>query len=96
MTLSDSQKVIDAVIEGIAVFSNLEAQEIGMDDNLEEDLFLNIETDLPAIIAWVSKDLQIELPREIISDFIKEVKNDPEEANVSLLVALFEEEVEFN
>ncbi|NCN87745.1 MAG: hypothetical protein GW941_02525 [Candidatus Pacebacteria bacterium] len=96
MTLSESQKVIDAVIEGIAVFSNLEASEIGIDDNLEEDLFLNIETDLPAIIARVSKELDIELQREVLSDFIKEVNSEPEEATVSTLVALFEEEVEFN
>jgi PII-like signaling protein len=96
MTLSESQKVIDAVIEGIAVFSNLEAHEIGMDDNLEEDLFLNIETDLPAIITRVSKELDIELQREVLADFIKEVNSDPEEAKVSTIVALFEEEVEFN
>jgi PII-like signaling protein len=96
MTRSESQKVIDEVIKGIAVFSNLEASEIGVDDNLEEDLFLNIKTDLPAIISSVSKELDIEIQREIIADFIKTVLDDPEEAMVSSLVAFFEEEVEFN
>lgn len=96
MTRSESQKVIDEVIKGIAVFSNLEASEIGVDDNLEEDLFLNVKTDLPAIISSVSKELDIEIQREIIADFIKTVLDDPEEATVSSLVAFFEEEVEFN
>ncbi|MDH5533525.1 MAG: hypothetical protein OEX81_03810 [Candidatus Pacebacteria bacterium] len=88
--------MIDAVMKGIAVFSNLEASEIGIDDNLEEDLYLNISTDIPAIIASVSKDLEVEIQTESVSDFMKQALNDPEEANVSSLVALFEEEVEFN
>jgi hypothetical protein len=96
MTLSESQKVIDAVVKGIAVFSNLEATEIGMDDNLEEDLYLSIETNLPAIISGVSKELNIEVQEESITEYFKQINKDPEEATVSSLVALFEEEVEFN
>jgi PII-like signaling protein len=96
MTLSESQKVIDAVMKGIAVFSNLEASEIGIDDNLEEDLYLNISTDLPAIIASVSKELEIEIQTESVSEFMKQASSEPEETTVSSLVALFEEEVEFN
>lgn len=96
MTLSESQKVIDAVMKGIAVFSNLEASEIGIDDNLEEDLYLNIKTDLPAIIASVVKELEIEMQTDSVSEFMKQATNDPEEATVASLVALFEEEVEFN
>lgn len=96
MTHSESQKVIDAVVSGIAVFANLEATEIGIDDNLEEDLFLNIAIDLPKIIGSVSQDLDIEVETEQISDFMKQMIAEPEEAKVSSLVALFEEEVEFN
>lgn len=96
MTQTESQKIIDSVIKGIAVFSNLEASEIGMDDNLEEDLLLDIERDLPRLISSVAKELNLEIPRESISEFIKEAMEDPEEATVSQLTALFEEEVEFN
>lgn len=96
MTHSESQKVIDAVVEGIAVFANLEASEIGMDDNLEEDLFLDISTDLPKIISSIAKELHVEVETDQISEFIKQTTADPEEATVSSLVAFFEEEVEFN
>lgn len=96
MTQSDSQKVIDAVIKGIAVFSNLDAAEIGIDDNLEEDLFLNLETDLPAIISNISKELGVEVPRETIAEYKKQALADPEDASVASLVGMIEEEVEFN
>lgn len=96
MTQSDSQKVIDAVMKGIAVFSNLDATEIGIDDNLEEDLFLNLETDLPAIISNISKELGVEVPSESIAEFKKMVLAEPEDASVATLVAMIEEEVEFN
>lgn len=96
MTQSDSQKVIDAVMKGIAVFSNLDATEIGIDDNLEEDLFLNLETDLPAIISNIAKELSVEIPSESIAEFKKQVLADPEEASVASMVAMIEEEVEFN
>ena len=96
MTQSESQKIIDNVIKGIAQFSNLDATEIGMDDHLEEDLYLNIETDLPAVIAEVSAELGVEVNSENISEYMKSALANPEEATVAELVALFEEEVEFN
>lgn len=96
MTQSDSQKVIDAVMKGIAVFSNLDATEIGIDDNLEADLFLNLETDLPVIISNISKELGVEVPSESIAEFKKQVLAEPEDASVATLVAMIEEEVEFN
>lgn len=96
MTQTDSQKVIDAVMKGIAVFSNFDATEISIDDNLEEDLFLNLETDLPAIITNISKELGVEVPSETIAEFKKQVLADPEEATVASMVAMIEEEVEFN
>lgn len=96
MTLSESQKIIDAVMRGIAVFSNLDADEISMSDNLEEDLFIDLTADLPRIIVEISKELEVELPRDLIADYKKQALAEPEEATVSGLVALFEEEVEFN
>lgn len=96
MTTSENQKIIDSVIKGIAIFSSLDATEITLDDNLEEDLYLDLAVNLPLIIAEVAHYLEVEILSETISDYVKQALKDPEKATVSEVIALFEEEMEFN
>jgi len=96
MTTSENQKIIDTVIKGIAIFSSLEASEITPDDNLEEDLYLDLAVNLPLIIGEVAHYLGVEIPSEEISEHVKQALSDPDKATVAEVIALFEEEVEFN
>ncbi|PIR59324.1 MAG: hypothetical protein COU69_01010 [Candidatus Pacebacteria bacterium CG10_big_fil_rev_8_21_14_0_10_56_10] len=80
----------------IAEATNTSAEEIEPDHNLVSDLLLELESDVPRLLADISKVLNVKLDPDIISTFIEDATADPNKATLTELVALLEEELEFN
>ena len=86
---------LQTVPECISELTNVEPHDIIATDSLEEDLFLDVDTDVPKILALVNKRLGLPLKASAIAEFIKEIHQEPEKGTVGELVDLFSEEMEF-
>lgn len=90
------ENIIGAIQTAIGLYSNVEPEDVGQNDHLVDDLYLELERDLPKVFAQIEKELELSLEPDTISDFITLASEDPDKATVFELIQLISEEVEYN
>lgn len=94
MTEKLNPTILTAVQTAISDLANLEVHEVAANDHLVNDLFMNLKTDLPAIIRRLQQ-AGYQLPSRVLADFLLEINQDPDKATVAELVIMIEEELKY-
>jgi hypothetical protein len=96
MTQPANDSIFNAVQVAIGQFANVDPEDVNKHDHLEEDLFIDVNRDLPKVIGHIMTELNIDIDADLITDFINEAAEDPDKATVEELIAFVKDEVEFS
>lgn len=96
MNSIEASEVFAAIQDAISELANIEPDEVNFSDHLIEDLYLDLSTDVPKLITLVSQELDHDFDSDAVEDFLHELEDDEDQANVNSLLSFVQGEVELN
>lgn len=94
--MTQTTSVFEALCLALSQVANVEADSISIDDHLEDDVYLDLDADVPKVVAVACQELKIEVEADTIAEFIREAHTDPIKGTVAELLEVLNEELEFN
>ena len=93
--MSDQDNLTQQIKNYIADYANISPDELNDSDHLEDDLMINLDSDLAFLIINLVGALDLHIPSHSIKEFVNQMQKEPEKAIFAELVAFLKEEIEF-
>jgi len=92
--MSNKDQILNTIKQVLSDYTGLDVEEIDLHEHLEEDLLLDLGTELPRVIMSTAAELNLNLENEALSSFLADLAEDPDKSTVAELLAFFQEEMD--
>ncbi len=96
MTETKTTTAAEVLLETVASITGVDPSDVNLSDHLEDDLFLDLEVDVPQLISATSTKLGLEVSPDALRGLVTELSTNPTQATLARVADILTEEVEFN